>query len=87
MMRLVANATSGTEGGKSLAVFCVDFCRPTEHTHPSQVEDCVAAYDWLLGHMAKTEGEDKSSAAKRIVLGGNSAEGSLVALTLTELER
>lgn len=85
--RLVANAASGNKGGESLAVFCVDFRRPPEHTHPSQVEDCVAAYDWLLGHMAKVEGEDKSSAAKRIVLGGDSAGGSLVALTLAELKR
>lgn len=45
-----------------------------EHPYPVPLEDCIAAYQWLL-----TEGESLGADLDRIVVGGASAGGNLAA--------
>jgi acetyl esterase/lipase len=51
----------------------VDYRTPPEHPYPAALDDCLAAYRYVLGHHA----------AKNIVVGGRSAGGNLaVAMAL-----
>jgi monoterpene epsilon-lactone hydrolase len=57
-----------------LAVRCfsVDYRMPPEHPYPTPLDDCVAAYRWLL----------KECGAQNIVVGGMSAGGNLAAAAM-----
>lgn len=59
-------------------VLLIDYRRAPEQPHPAQVEDCVAAYRWLLG-----EGFDP----RHLATAGDSAGGFLATMTVIELGR
>lgn len=88
IMRLVTAARAGhgaghgADGADEWVAFAVDYRRPPEHPHPAPVEDCVAAYRWLLGHMG-----GGPAAAARIVFAGDSAGGALVVAAMDALRR
>jgi len=52
--------------------FSVDYRMPPEHPYPAPLDDCVAAYRWLLGEYG----------AENIVVGGMSAGGNLAAAAM-----
>jgi epsilon-lactone hydrolase len=52
--------------------FSVDYRMPPVHPYPKPLDDCVAAYRWLL----------EEYGAKNIVVGGMSAGGNLAAATI-----
>jgi phosphinothricin tripeptide acetyl hydrolase len=66
-----AAADIGVEAGAR--VLLVEYRRAPEHPFPAAVEDCAAAYRWLIG---------RGIAPGRIVLAGDSAGGNLVITTL-----
>ena len=57
-------------------VLLIDYRRAPEHPHPAQVEDCVAAYRWLL-----REGFEPH----HLATAGDSAGGFLATMTVIEL--
>jgi acetyl esterase/lipase len=54
----------------------VDYRLAPEHRYPAAVDDCVAAYRWLLNHID----------ASQIVIGGDSAGGNLALALLHRLK-
>jgi acetyl esterase/lipase len=54
----------------------IDYRLTPEHPFPAGLEDCIAAYEWLLG---------QGIAAKNIALAGDSAGGNLLVATLLAL--
>lgn len=60
-------ASSAQRWGVTL--YSVDYRMPPDHPYPAAVDDCVAAYQYLL----------KTYPAKNIVIGGGSAGGNLAA--------
>jgi monoterpene epsilon-lactone hydrolase len=52
--------------------FSVDYRMPPEHPYPTPLDDCVAAYRWLL----------EEGGAQSIVVGGMSAGGNLAAAAM-----
>lgn len=58
--------------GTGACVFAVDYRRPPEHPHPAPVDDCLAAYKFLL----------QTVNASQIVFMGDSAGGGLVISTM-----
>ncbi len=59
-----------------IPVFAPDYRLTPEHPHPAQLEDALAAYRFMLGR-----GTDPA----RLVVGGDSAGGHLVLMTLSRL--
>nr|MDO8110519.1 alpha/beta hydrolase [Candidatus Sigynarchaeota archaeon] len=68
------------EVGKRLGlkVLSVEYRRAPEHPFPAALDDCYAAYRWLL---------DQGVKAKDIVLVGGSAGGSLVLSAITKMKQ
>jgi len=58
-------------------VLAVDYRRPPESPFPAPVEDCVAAYSWLL----------QSFAESNIIFAGDSAGGGLVVSTIIAAQK
>jgi len=63
------------------AVLAVDYRLMPEHSRQDLIQDCQAAYRWLLDH-----GPHGPAAAQRVYFGGDSAGGNL-ALTLSNWTR
>ncbi len=70
--RMVANLCLAA----GLQAFAVDYRVAPEHTFPAALDDCVAAYRWLLG---------RGIAPGEIVIAGDSAGGNLTLTTLMSL--
>jgi len=67
--RPLTTAFSRLTGG---AVFAIDYRLMPEHPRLAGIEDCRAAYAWLLGH-----GPQGAAAAARVWVAGDSAGGNL----------
>ncbi len=63
-------------------VVSVDYRLAPEATFPAAADDCLAAYEWALGH-ADEVGAD----AGRIAIGGDSAGGNLAAVVALDARR
>ena len=59
-----------------MRVLSIDYRLAPEHSFPAAVEDCVAAYKWLLANDIKPE---------NIIIAGDSAGGNLTLATLIKL--
>ncbi|TDR32847.1 alpha/beta hydrolase [Hydromonas duriensis] len=62
--------------GAEMAVLSVDYRLAPEHKFPTAAMDAFAAYQWLLTHAS-----DYALDAQRIIIGGDSAGGTLSAVT------
>ncbi len=71
--RHLASAIASALGGAALML---DYRLAPEHPFPAAVDDAVAAYRWLL---------DAGTAARRLVIAGDSAGGGLTVATLLAL--
>lgn len=63
-------------GAAKTRVLSVDYRLAPEHPYPASLEDCTAAYNWLLS---------TGITSKNIVIAGDSAGGNLTLTTLIEL--
>jgi len=59
-----------------MSVLSVDYRLAPEHPYPASLQDCTAAYSWLLS---------AGIASKNIVIAGDSAGGNLTLTTLIKL--
>ena len=59
-----------------LPIFAPDYRLTPEHPHPAQIEDALAAYRFLI---------DQGTDPARLVVGGDSAGGHLMLMTLAKL--
>ena len=59
----------------AMAVLSVDYCLAPEQPFPVVVEDCYAAVQWAVDHAAEL-----SSDSQRVLVGGDSAGGTLTAV-------
>ncbi|HET6168333.1 MAG TPA: alpha/beta hydrolase [Marmoricola sp.] len=57
-------------------VLSVDYRQPPEHRFPAGVDDCFAAYQWLVKHADTIDADPE-----RLAVGGDSAGGNLAAVT------
>jgi acetyl esterase/lipase len=57
-------------------LLAIDYRLSPEHKFPAAVEDCRAAYRWLVEHLAEVDADPE-----RLAIGGDSAGGSLAAST------
>src|SRR5262245_37351890 len=71
-----AMVSSWCQGLKTRALM-VDYCLAPEHPYPTALEECLAAYRWLL---------DQGFKARDIVIAGDSAGGNLAMATLQHLK-
>jgi acetyl esterase/lipase len=58
-------------------VFSIDYRLAPEHPYPAGLDDCIAAYRWLI--------EDQAVDPSRLVIAGDSAGGNLTLATLLRL--
>jgi acetyl esterase/lipase len=70
--RMVANLCLAS----GLRAFAVDYRVAPEHTFPAALDDCVAAYRWLVGN---------NIPPREIVIAGDSAGGNLTLTTMMSL--
>jgi acetyl esterase len=63
------------------SVLAVDYRLAPEHPYPAAADDCLAATDWVAGHL-----EELGPSNGKIVLAGDSAGGNLATATCLELE-
>lgn len=59
-----------------MPIFAPDYRLTPEHPHPAQIDDAMAAYRFLL---------DKGIEPSRLIVGGDSAGGHLMLMTITKL--
>ncbi len=57
-------------------ILAIDYRLSPEHRFPAAVEDCRAAYRWLVDHL-----DDVNADPDRLAVGGDSAGGNLAAVT------
>ena len=51
--RTHAKVTKELANGAGAVVVSIDYRLAPEHPHPAGIEDCIAAYRWLLGHAGR----------------------------------
>jgi len=70
------NLAALISGAGGVRVLVVEYRLAPEHKYPAANEDCLAAYRWLI---------ENGVSAKNIVIGGDSAGGTLTLMTLLSL--
>jgi len=71
---VLAAVTRAIATKSGVVVVSIDYRRAPQHTHPSALDDTVAAYRWLREHAAGVGGDPR-----RVAIGGDSAGAMLAA--------
>ncbi|WND03913.1 alpha/beta hydrolase [Temperatibacter marinus] len=62
-------------------VISIDYRMAPEHVFPAGIEDCIAAYDYVVDHA-----ENFRIDARKIIIGGDSAGGNIAAILAQQLK-